>query len=303
MTPFNILFLVLIHLIVPPVLILSFWKGKPHSKIDWISQFLFTGLFIIWISLSGTWSWFGYAFRFIWPLLLTLTLYPSWRTVSKLPFHVKLEKSQRFNFGMNVFLSLVFGVYVVLATSSYLANDDSIELSFPLKNGTYYIGQGGSHTQMNYHNSYLPQQYALDIEKLNAFGFRATGIYPDELDKYEIYGDPLHSPCDGQVMEMRNNLPDLIPPKADPDNATGNYIELICKNNDATIYLAHMQQGSITVNEGDQVKVDQILGAVGNSGNTTEPHLHIHAEEDGIGIPIRFNETFLVRNNLMKQKE
>lgn len=42
------------------------------------------------------------------------------------------------------------------------------------------------------------------------------------------------------------------------------------------------------------------VGAVGNSGNTTEPHLHIHAEKDEEGIPIRFDGRFLVRNNLVR---
>lgn len=36
------------------------------------------------------------------------------------------------------------------------------------------------------------------------------------------------------------------------------------------------------------VRVDQLLGEVGNSGNTTEPHLHLHAERDGLGLDLRF---------------
>ncbi|MFE2487975.1 hypothetical protein ACFXGR_32770 [Streptomyces mirabilis] len=32
----------------------------------------------------------------------------------------------------------------------------------------------------------------------------------------------------------------------------------------------------------------QLLGEVGNSGNTTEPHLHLHAERDGLGLDLRF---------------
>jgi hypothetical protein len=39
---------------------------------------------------------------------------------------------------------------------------------------------------------------------------------------------------------------------------------------------------------GQSVRAGDLLGEVGNSGNTTEPHLHIHAERDGLGLDLRF---------------
>lgn len=301
MSVFNIVFLIVIQLLVPPVLIMSLWKSKSHSKLDWMIQLFFTTVFIIWISLTGAWAWFGLILRYVWPLLLIAVIYPSWKDVRTLPFHMKLEKGQKFNFSINIFFSLIFTAYIVLAVSSYSVDDEAIDLAFPLKDGTYHIGQGGSHIQMNYHNSYPPQQYALDIEKLNSFGLRAKGLYPEQLEKYAIYGNTLYSPCDGRIEAARGDLPDLIPPEADPDNATGNYVALICEGIDAVIYMAHMQEGSVTVDEGDFVKSGQKVGNVGNSGNTTEPHLHIHAEKDGIGIPILFDGKFLVRNHIVKK--
>lgn len=301
MSTFNIIFLIIIHLVVPPVLLFSLLKRQPHSKLDFIIDVLFTSIFIIWISLSGSWSWFSLVFRYVWPLLFILIIYPSWKKVRTLPFHVKLEKNQKLNMGISIFLSFVFATYLVFVVSSYVVPSNAIDLSLPLKDGTYYVGQGGSDSQMNYHNSHPPQQYALDIEKLNKFGLRAAGLYPDELKKYAIYGDSLYSPCNGKVLETRNNLPDLTPPNADPENATGNYISLTCDGIDATIYMAHMQEGSVAVDEGDFVKSGQKVGNVGNSGNTTEPHLHIHAEKDGIGVPILFDGKFLVRNHIVKK--
>lgn len=68
-----------------------------------------------------------------------------------------------------------------------------------------------------------------------------------------------------------------------------------------------MRQGSVAVREGDAVTTGQLIGAVGNSGNTTEPHLHIHAvraETDnsisGTGVPIFFHGRFLVRNSVVR---
>ncbi|MEZ7171746.1 M23 family metallopeptidase [Sporosarcina sp. OR05] len=64
--------------------------------------------------------------------------------------------------------------------------------------------------------------------------------------------------------------------------------------------MAHMKEGSVAVAKGDTVTTGQLLGKVGNSGNTSEPHLHIHAELDGKGVPLTFDGRFLVRNQLVK---
>lgn len=101
-----------------------------------------------------------------------------------------------------------------------------------------------------------------------------------------------------------NTLPDLIPPESDRKNPAGNHILINCKG--ADVILAHLQQGSITVQAGNAVKVGQAIAKVGNSGNTIEPHLHIHARKEntgksilnGEGMPIIFDSRFLVRNSL-----
>ena len=63
-------------------------------------------------------------------------------------------------------------------------------------------------------------------------------------------------------------------------------------------YVIEQYEGSVAVDEGDRVAVGDRLGAVGNSGNTTEPHLHIHAVDatKGMGVPISFDGRVPVRN-------
>jgi Na+-translocating ferredoxin:NAD+ oxidoreductase RnfC subunit len=101
-------------------------------------------------------------------------------------------------------------------------------------------------------------------------------------------------------MKVRVDLPDLTPPEMNAKNPEGNHVSLTCDGKEAMIIMAHLQRGSITVKKGDKVKEGQIIGRVGNSGNTSEPHLHIHAERDGTGIPLRFDGRFLVRNHLVR---
>ena len=68
-----------------------------------------------------------------------------------------------------------------------------------------------------------------------------------------------------------------------------------------------MMKHSLLVAVGDKVKTGQPIGRAGNTGNTSEPHLHIHAEKGGNeipilkgeGIPIIFDGRFLVRNSLV----
>lgn len=300
MSPFSIIFVFAILLVVPAILIFSLWRGPFHSRLDWLIQLLFTSMFMIWIFFAGSWDWVGYYFRYVWIVLFILVLFPSWKKAQILPARVSPKKGTYFSRVVNIVLVLIFGMYNVFVFSSLSTDDEAIALSFPLQGGTYYVGHGGNHPQMNYHNAYPDQKYALDIVKLNAFGIRASGIHPKNLEKYAIYGDVLYSPCHGKVLEAVGDLPDQIPPATDPENATGNYVALECENEEATLYMAHMKENSVLVEEGDLIQAGEEIGVVGNSGNTSEPHLHIHAEIDGEGVPIQFGGKFLVRNQLVK---
>jgi murein DD-endopeptidase MepM/ murein hydrolase activator NlpD len=74
------------------------------------------------------------------------------------------------------------------------------------------------------------------------------------------------------------------------------------------VLLAHIQMNSILVREGESIEKGQLIGKIGNSGNTSEPHLHIHVVQGedlenvfkGVGVPIVFEDRFLVRNSLVQ---
>ena len=85
----------------------------------------------------------------------------------------------------------------------------------------------------------------------------------------------------------------------------GNYVAINC--GDFFVILAHLRQGSIAVATGDKVRTGAFLGQMGNSGNTSEPHLHLHAQR---GLPaeaplageplwLTINNRFLVRNDTL----
>lgn len=292
---------VMLHFVLPFIFIGALWKVVLKTKLEWAIEALMTTLLIVWIFQTGAWSWIGYYFRFLLLGLLVVAVIFSWRKARPLPFKMSYSNKQKFSLGISTLLVLVFGTNTILVSTSYTSNETMLALDFPLHDGTYIIVQGGAHVQMNYHQAYEPQKYALDILALNSLGMRAKGLNPKELEQYEIFNHSIYSPCDGIVVDTENHLPDLMPPETDIENATGNYVALTCDHAaDTVVYLAHMQEVSVAVREGEKVETGQLIGKVGNTGNTSEPHLHIHAEKEGVGVPLEFHNRFLVRNSLIR---
>jgi hypothetical protein len=289
-----------ILIVLPAGLLFVIWRASFKSKLEWLIDVLATTALIAWIFQAGNWSWIGSYWRYLWIVLLVIVIATSWKKVRDLPWRIKYKGSQKVSIAINTLLILVFGAYNGLIFTSYSVKEQAIDLAFPLKDGTYYVAHGGNHVQMNYHQAHPPQKYALDILELNKLGTRATGLYPKDLEKYEIYEQNLYSPCDGIVLETSNDLPDMTPPEMDSENTLGNFVALSCNGHDAIIYLSHMQNDSVSVTDGEEVTTGQLLGKVGNSGNTSEPHLHIHAELDGVGVPVTFDGKFLVRNSIVR---
>jgi hypothetical protein len=189
-----------------------------------------------------------------------------------------------------------------------------INLVFPLRDGTYYIANGGSTRMMNAHVAtldpqfakYRGQSYGVDILKLDSYGRRAESLAPRELERYAIFGDRIYAPCEGVVVRAEDWLPDLVPPDVDRVHMPGNFVMLECDDPGVFhVLLAHMRSQSLRVHPGDYVTPDTWLGEVGNSGNSNEPHLHVHAQRagriwdlfSGDPLPIRFGVHYQLRND------
>ncbi|UOQ83542.1 M23 family metallopeptidase [Gracilibacillus salinarum] len=291
--------LVIFQLILPIIFILSLLRGKFKGKTDWALQAFMYSLYISWVFFSGRWDWTIYYLRFLWPVLLMIALYISWRGIRSKPLERSYTGKDKLSFAFCSLLALVFAFYHVPIFAGYSTNDKAIELEFPLQNGTFYVGHGGASTQINYHHAHPEQQYAVDMVQLNMLGVRTAGVYPEELERYEIYGAKLVSPCSGEVVDVRTDMSDLNPPETDSEQPKGNYVQIQCEEDEVNVFIAHMQEDSATVESGNMVEAGQPIGLVGNSGNTSEPHLHIHAVKNGQGVPITFDGRFLVRNSLV----
>lgn len=268
---------------------------------------LLVTLVLLFVFLTSRWDWFSYYLRLLLIPLLGLVSYASFRCIDRSPPEERplLTTKERVNYGIK---GAVIALMLLLNGNTirgYFAPRGAIDLAYPLKNGVYYVGGGGNSRWINGHQAAPPQKYALDIVRLNSFGNRARGIQSEEVQQYTIFGDKVFSPCNGTIRQRVDEHPDLNPPIRDGENLAGNYVVIECKG--VEVLLAHLMQGSVLVEPNEVVEEGQPLAQVGNSGYSTQPHLHIHAERDsdadeeildGEGVPIRFKGRFLVRNSL-----
>jgi Peptidase family M23 len=267
--------------ILPLWTLVTVWRKPAFS-----AEFIVVAVMLLVVLIVGRWDLIGYGVQYLFLAVFLLGAYRNGGWIA-------------------VALSLFFlGCLAALLWSP--SRDRAIELTFPLRAETFYVAHGGSFRILNQHSPSLSQRYALDIVQLNRFGLRAAGIYPRALEAYRIFGATVYSPCAGVVTGARDDLPDQQVGESDKSNPEGNHLVIRLDDTDTDIVLAHLMPGTLRVQRGERITTGQPLARVGNSGNTSEPHLHIHAKLGGetpLGghaVPMRFSGRWLVRNSLVR---
>lgn len=179
----------------------------------------------------------------------------------------------------------------VAAQSAYLDYETRADLRLPF-DGEWHVFWGGREIEQNYHAADPAQRFAYDFLVMED-GQSYAGD-PQSLESYHCWGREILAPADGEVIATVTDFPDLPSGESDPENPAGNHVILALGESEFA-FLAHMQQGSITVQQGDEVSQGDVLGLCGNSGNTSEPHLHFHLQTtpdltDGEGLPAQFQD-------------
>lgn len=183
-------------------------------------------------------------------------------------------------------------------------------ISPPLRGDYWVSGNGPSNTSdhrctnivVNGHD-YFAQRYAIDFIKVNSDGLTYHGD-EHKNQSYYCYGDDVLAVSAGKVVEVKNDIPENTPHSGmtmveiNLQTIGGNYVAIDMGNGIYALY-GHMIPGSIKVREGNTVKKGQVLGKVGNSGNSSEPHLHFQIVDKpsfiaGNGLPYVF-DSFYVR--------
>jgi murein DD-endopeptidase MepM/ murein hydrolase activator NlpD len=172
--------------------------------------------------------------------------------------------------------------------------------------GTWFVVWGGDTKEMNQHHDVPNQSHAFDFVMADGAGrtYKNKGLVNED---YFAFGQEILAPAAGTVKVVIRGVPDNAPSSMNPYSALGNAVIISHRENEVSV-LAHLKEGSIRVEPGEQVAKGQVIGLCGNSGNSSEPHLHYHLQntpviQDGTGIKCMFEKVKVTRDGKTESRE
>lgn len=315
--------MVMVTQILLPLLLLFWFARFPAAGfLAFGLQAISVGAFMLGIGLAALWTmppfWvpylYGVCFLLIvaWHCLKGRFLGKGWWQASAGPTTLVL---------LGAGLGMVGGYMGYLAwLGRELPPVDTVDIAPPFGAGNYLVAHGGSSSLVNIHlhtlnesvarfEPWRGQSRALDIFRITPLGRHVEGWKPADPTRYVTFGTPVVAPCKGEVSKIEDRVQDLQVPDMDRENLAGNYVAVNC--GDFFVVLAHLRQGSLQVQVGDRLEIGDKLGEMGNSGNSSEPHLHVHAQRglpadaplSGKPLALTINGVFYVRNDRIKVLE
>lgn len=135
----------------------------------------------------------------------------------------------------------------------------------------WFVFWGGTNEFVNYHYVYESQRYAYDLVRVkNGATFEGTNLINEN---YYAFGTDVVAPLHGKVVKVVDGLKDNVPGEMDEQHPAGNHVIIEHPHKEYSM-IAHLKKGSIVVKENELVKEGQLLGQCGNSGNSSEAHIH-----------------------------
>lgn len=181
-----------------------------------------------------------------------------------------------------------------------------IQLSSPLKGKNWFSPNAPSNFSIHRRviiplegTPRIPERFAVDWVKIGENGFSYQGD-PTKNESYHAYKAPIYAAAPGKVIAVKDGIPENTPTAksmAVPitlESIGGNYVMVHLGSHQYAFY-AHLIPGSIKVKKGDLLKTGDLIALLGNSGNSTEPHLHFHIIDNenplrGEGQPFELNQ-------------
>lgn len=303
-----------------PVLLLGWLALFPVAgALAFGVQVVSIGLVLFGLSLAALWTvppfWAPYLYGLAFVLIVVRKLITG---------HFSRHRLWQASAGSTVLVAAVGGLGVLGGYMGIVAlqgritpNNDVVDIAPPFTAGHFLVAHGGSTDMVNVHLRTLDdsverfrpwrgQSRGLDIFRITPWGWHMDGWWPEDPGRYTTFGTPVVAPCRGRVARVIDRFADMTVPEMDDENKAGNYIAIDC--GDFMVILAHLREGQMAVSEGDQLSVGDLLGEMGNSGNSSEPHLHVHAQRglpegsplSGDPLWLTINGSFLKRNDRLQ---
>lgn len=184
----------------------------------------------------------------------------------------------------------------------------NLVVASPVSAGDWWIGLGPSNTSDHRREvlrvgddtvPHLAQRFAIDWVKMDARREYARDHQGRRNEDWYSYGEPVRAAADARVAAVVDGIPDNTPGENSRAVAItvgtvfGNYVLLDLGVAEGTLHryalYGHLKPQSVRVRVGESVTRGQLLGAIGNSGNSDGPHLHFQITEapDDAAAPLR----------------
>lgn len=178
--------------------------------------------------------------------------------------------------------------YTYMTGAATVGSSDAVVLG-PALEGNGWIAADGCCSARRHIRALMPindklvvaQRFAIDWEMINSDRKIFVGD-PKDVKSYFAYGKNVLAVADAKVIAAvdmyKDQVPGVLPEGMTLAEADGNHIVLDLGGGKYALY-AHLKPGSIKVREGDTVRRGQVMALVGNTGNTSAPHLHFHVTD------------------------
>jgi len=177
-------------------------------------------------------------------------------------------------------------------------------LSLPFK-GRWLVMWGGDTKELNQHHDVPNQRFAFDFLGVGEDGTTRRGDGTKNEDYY-AFGREVLAPADGIATDVITGVRDNVPGSMNPYSVVGNAVFIEHSEHEVSV-IAHLKLGSVRVKRGQKVKRGEVIGLCGNSGNSSEPHIHYHLMntpiiQDATGIKVFFNNLEVEKNGEKQRK-
>jgi murein DD-endopeptidase MepM/ murein hydrolase activator NlpD len=157
-------------------------------------------------------------------------------------------------------------------TSTQLQRTQAFSGRLPF-DGTWYVSS--EHGYLDPHKRFLAETFAYDFLQIGPNGKSYQRDGKTNADYY-AYGKKVLAAKDGTVVSVRTDMAENVPGETTNVATPSGNVVIIDHGNNQFGYYAHLKPFSVTVKPGARVKAGDIIGEVGNSGDSSEPHLHFH---------------------------
>ena len=261
-------------------------------------------LFVVFLGFSVVRDFARYLFLFAFGLWALLEFYFCFSISEKFK---KGGFVRKIMFGLPAIIAIGLTCYlfpVLLKTYPFPPEEECVVLELPF-NGVWLAGHAGASIATNPHSK---NRYAIDFLKLG----QDNRFYKEKEDSvidFYSYNEPIFSPADAIVTQVVDSLESDKMSEPDTVNIGGNLV-ILNIGNGKYVSFGHFKKTTIAVKPGDCVTAGTYIGSVGNSGNSSIPHLHMHVQnkpssdpENRITFPFRFKKIQRMRIAFWKSVE